>query len=197
MDLKQKRLDLMDNLLKLRDTDEAEFNAIKETCDTLIKEIKETKDEIRIAKIKNEIKADLSGPGREECIGALKKTADDILRFKRMLDNLKPEEKTVNHSPVEQLNIIKKIRAKAAKKETLKEYDNYLVMLCKDMKNIIIKLDNLSSVKQYDFVVEFAEYFIEAVPRTFANENYFHNDVIVLNSLYKKIYDSIERLEKS
>ena len=196
MNLKQHRLDLMDNLLKLRNADEAEFNAIKEACDVLISEIKDTKDAIRLAKIKNEVKAEISETGKDECIKALKNTASDILQFKRLLDGLKPEEKNVNHLPAPRFIILEKISKIFDKKGNLKEYDRFLTTLCEDMKNIVVSLDEVSSLKQYDFVVDFAEYFIEAVPRTFAKEKYFHDDVMVLNSLYKKIYESIDLLEK-
>jgi len=189
-------LDLMDNLLKLRNVDEAEFNAIKETCDVLIKEIKETKDTIRVAKIKNEVTAEIGESGKSECIGALKKTAGDILSFKRLLDGLKPEDKGVSHLPAPQFVIAKKISALFDKKSKLKDYEGFLVTLCEDMKKVITRLDEVSSLKQYDFVVDFAEYFIEAVPRSFAKEKYFHDDVMVMNSLYKKIYESIDLLEK-
>ena len=196
MNLKQKRLDLMDNLLKLRNADEIEFNAVKANCDILIGEIKEIKDSIRIAKIKNEVKAEIGESGKEECIAELKNTAGDILNFKRLLDGLKPEDKGISHFPAPKL-LSKKISAIFDKKSKLKEYDSFLTTLCEDMKKIINRLDEVSSLKQYDFVVDFAKYFIEAVPRTFDKEKDFHDDVKTLNSLYKKIYESIDLLEKS
>jgi len=196
MSLKQKRLDLLDNLLKLRNADETEFNAVKETCDMLITEIKETKDSIRIAKIKNEVKVEIGESGKDECIAELKNTAGDILRFKRLLDGLNPEEKGVSHLPAPK-SLSKKISAIFDKKSKLKEYDSFLTTLCEDMKKIVNRLDEVSSLKQYDFVVDFAKYFTEAVPKTFDKEKYFHDDVKALNSLYKKIYESIDLLEKS
>jgi DNA repair ATPase RecN len=169
MELKQKRLDLLDNLSKLREADESGFNAIKETCDKLMAEIKETKDNIRIAKIKNEVKAEIGESGKEECIAELKNTAADILRFKRLLDGLKPEEKSLTDFPDPRI-LSKKISKLFDKKSKLKEYDDFLTALCEDMKKIVHKLDEVSSLKQYDFVVDFANYFIEAVPRTFDKE---------------------------
>lgn len=195
MDLKQKRLDLMDNLLKLRTSDDAESDTIKETCNTLMQEIKKANDEIRIAKIKKEVKDEISDVCKKEGIGARKVAADDILFFKRMLDNLKPAEQSINHKVVE-FPIAKKIKAKLNKKETISEYDKFLVKLCEDMKGVIVKLDEINSMKGYDFDLDFAEYFIDISSRKLEKEKYFHGDVLAMNNLYKKVYSSIEQLEK-
>ena len=192
--LKQNRLDLMDNLLKLRETDRDELDTLKETCGTLMQAIKKANDEISLAKIKKELKDEISEFGKDECIAELKSTAAHIMDYKRMLDRLKPEERPLM---VMGSRIRRKIKAKLSKNDTVREYDNFLTTLCEDMKKLIIKLDSVNSVKGYNFDLDFAEYFIDAVSRTFEKEKEFHDDVMAMNNLYKKIYNSIDLLEKT
>lgn len=192
-----------------------EFVYQKKICQSLIQSIKNQKDELSLARYRiqndsalNDIKSKSnSDDSKDKNIKAfifnLQTTAYEIIGFARRLDNIQ----TDNIFPFNggnltglSVNAFKELFfTKGFIKNVKKEYDLFLLKLCRSVKNIISKLDDIHSVKNIKddgFDIDFAEYYLKYLSRDIKKEKDFDVDITAMNNLYKKIYKIIDQLEK-
>lgn len=206
-ELVKNKLSLMENLIILaNDKNKPAFRLFTkkdspidihyhtEICNSLIETIKKSNDELWLEKY-NSKSADNNPSEKDikECISALRIVSNQIMDAMRKVDNLKPEP----NNSLALFSIPRDVeKSKSTKISIMKEYNSLLINICNSVKNLILKLENISEIKRYDFDIDFADYYLNILSRDIKKEKDFHNDVIAMNGLYKKIYKIIEQLEK-
>ena len=196
MELMQNKLSLMDNLVKLRKAPESEFDNQKEICRSLRQSVKNLKDEVNLAKYKENHDKSVNPEKKDlrACKFTLKTTYDNIVDCARKLDNIKPEnlfnsESGMFMGPAQAFQSL--FFSKGVKNKAVKEYDLFLTRLCGSVKDIIINLDNANYTKNYDFDMNFAEYYLNYLSRNSREKKDLDEDIEAMTNLYKKIYKII------
>lgn len=215
-ELIQRKLSLIDSLIILRKyknkmglpiplqiftkkDSQIEFIYQRRICQSLIKSIKKSQDELR--HLKNDKEAlTLDQKELKDFIFLLQTIAYETIDFARRFDNLKSEnifasdESLHPYAPVRELKIL--FFSKSLKNDLIKDFDYFLLKFCQHIKDIIAKLNSVSNIKDYDFDMNFIKYYFEFLSKNMKKEKNFENDIIAMNELYKKIYKIIDQFEK-
>lgn len=209
-ELLQSRLDLLNNILILESLKtkksnlffkkESHINFVtqKEICHSLIEAVHELNAKTVFAKNTNhnETSSDII-----ICISTLKHNANKLMHSIRTLSSLNPEINPEYHS--EKLfnldisrDIEKLLYSKKDKCDIINDHEVFLRNFCVNIRDIIVRLDNIYESAYYYFDINFAEYYVDVLSKNLKKEKEFYNDVIKMKELYKEIYKIIEQLER-
>ena len=214
-DCRDKKSNIFLNVFAKRNP-HVEFVAQKLVCQSNIESIKKSRDELSLAKYKiprDEELKEFAENDRNNSISEriqlsaiifkLHTVAQEIIEFVRKFDNLKSE----NIFPAGGPGIVEEnartlqtlFFSKSLKDSIIKNFDDFLLKLCCNMKDIIVKLDKINelySLKDNEFDITFAKYYIDFLFRNMKKEKDFDKDVIIMKELHDKIFKTTEQLEK-